>query len=307
MIKLFNIPHYTISTSDYNHCLHGTIVTNFENRFAKYVGAKYACGANSATSIIFLALQGKFCKITVPSMIPPVVCNAIITSGNKLEFKDDTKWIGDSYVLHDFGKYKIIDSAQKVIKNQFILEANNNDLMFFSFYPTKPIGSVDGGMVVSNDFDKIQWFREAVFNGMGFSKDSWKRIPKFPGWKMYLNSIQADIANKNMDLLENNKEKLYLLRNLYNKAFSLNNTSEHLYRIIVSNNKICVDRLKKKGLQCGIHYSALNTNKIYNSKITCPNSEKEQYTTISIPFHVNIGVEESTYIIQSVRETQNAV
>jgi len=305
MIKLFNIPHYTISTSDYNHCLHGTIVTNFENRFAKYVGAKYACGANSATSIIFLALQGKFCKITVPSMIPPVVCNAIITSGNKLEFKDDTKWIGDSYVLHDFGKYKIIDSAQKVIKNQFILEANNNDLMFFSFYPTKPIGSVDGGMVVSNDFNKIQWFREAVFNGMGFSKDSWKRIPKFPGWKMYLNSIQADIANKNMDLLESNNEKLSNLRNLYNKSFSLKNVSNHLYRINVPDNKIFIEQLKKRNIQCGIHYSALNINEIYKDNTACPTSEKEQYTTLSIPFHVNINIQASTYIIKNIHEMLN--
>ena len=45
----------------------------------------------------------------VPSMIPPVVCNAILTSGNKLDFNDDVVWVGDSYVLHQFDDYKIIN------------------------------------------------------------------------------------------------------------------------------------------------------------------------------------------------------
>ena len=92
----------------------------------------------------------------LPSMIPPVVLNAIVTSGNKYSFNDNTDWVGDSYILHNFGDYKIVDSAQKLEKNQFKSECDDCDLMVFSFYPTKPIGSSDGGMIVSNDFDKIQ-------------------------------------------------------------------------------------------------------------------------------------------------------
>jgi hypothetical protein len=93
--------------------------------------------------------------VNIPSMIPPVVCNAILTSGNKINFIDDINWIGDSYILHKFKDYKIIDSAQKVNQNQFIEEANDEDLMIFSFYPTKPIGSSDGGIIVSNDYNDI--------------------------------------------------------------------------------------------------------------------------------------------------------
>jgi hypothetical protein len=52
-------------------------------------------------------------------MIPPVVLNALITSGNSINFVDNIDWIGNSYILHDFGNYKIIDSAQKVERNQF--------------------------------------------------------------------------------------------------------------------------------------------------------------------------------------------
>ena len=146
MINLFNIPNYSVNTKDFNHYLHGDIVKSFEDSFCDYVGAKYACSVNSATNAIFLALLNKNRHVVVPSMIPPVVCNAILTSGNKLDFDDNTDWVGDSYILHEFEDYKIVDSAQKVDEGQFIKEANDEDLMIFSFYPTKPVGSSDGAM-----------------------------------------------------------------------------------------------------------------------------------------------------------------
>ena len=149
MIKLFNPNNYIIDTSKFSNLLHDKVVEDFENKFANYVGAKYACSINSATNAIFLLFLNKGITVDVPSMIPPVVLNALITSGNKINFIDDTDWVGGSYVLHEFDDYKVIDSAQRVDKNQFKNEANDNDIMFFSFYPTKPIGSCDGGMIVS--------------------------------------------------------------------------------------------------------------------------------------------------------------
>ena len=57
--------------------------------------------------------------VNLPSVIPPVVANAILTSGNQIFFIDDVDWVGDSYVLHEFEDYKIVDSAQKLQRNQF--------------------------------------------------------------------------------------------------------------------------------------------------------------------------------------------
>ena len=156
MIQLFNLNNHIIDTSKYSNLLHDGIVTKFENTISNYVGAKYAVTFNSATSALFLALLDKNTTITIPSMIPPVVLNSIITSGNKHDFIDDINWVGDSYVLHDFGDYKIVDSAQKLEKNQFKNECNPQDLMIFSFYPTKPIGGCDGGMILSGRKGSIQ-------------------------------------------------------------------------------------------------------------------------------------------------------
>ena len=201
MIPLFNITNHTIALRDFDHHLHGSIVSHFEKKFCSYVGAKYGCALNSATSAIFLSLIKTKGVISIPSVLPAVVANAVVNSGNEINFVDDPTWVGGSYTLHNFGDYKIIDSAQRVDKNQF-KEANPGDLMIFSFYPTKPVGGIDGGIVVSDDKEKIEWFKEASMNGMSFSNNNWERQQSFPGWKMYMSSPQAFVALENLEKLE---------------------------------------------------------------------------------------------------------
>ena len=100
MINLFNIENYNINTSKLDSLVHGSVVTEFENNFKKYVGAKYACSLNSATSIIFLSLLNKNVEVTIPSIMFSGVANAILASGNKIKFNDNTNWVGNSYILH---------------------------------------------------------------------------------------------------------------------------------------------------------------------------------------------------------------
>jgi dTDP-4-amino-4,6-dideoxygalactose transaminase len=302
MINLFNLPNYKIDTSKFSHLLHDKIVSEFENNFCDYVGAKYGCTINSATNAIFLTFLNKNITVDVPSMIPPVVCNALMTSGNKVNFVDNFEWIGNSYVLHDFGEYKVIDSAQRVDRDQFKLEANDNDLMFFSFYPTKPIGSCDGGIIVSNDKKKIEWFKQACLNGMSYSTNNWERKIKFPGYKMYMNSIQAYIANKNLEKLDKKKEKLKKIRDKYNKKLGYNNTSYHLYCIFVNNNKKFIEYMKEQKVNCGLHYEALHENKIYNTnQNNCPKSSEISKKIVSIPFHENMTLKEVEFVIKCVK------
>ena len=305
MINLFNIPDYTIDTSTFSHYLHGDIVEEFESNFKNYVGAKYSCTVNNATNAIFLSLLNKNTTVKVPSMIPPVVCNAILTSGNKINFTDNTEWVGDSYILHQFKDYKIIDSAQKVNKNQFKEEANDGDLMIFSFYPTKPVGSSDGGMVVSNDFEKIRWFKEATMNGMTYAHNNWDRTIKFSGYKMYMNSIQCYIANKNLNALKHKKSILKAVRLVYNDILGYNNTSDHLYRIKVPNNKDFIKKMKNKGIICGIHYDALHENPLYNSTSNCRESTIISKQTVSIPFHENLNDNKINHILETITNEGN--
>ena len=248
MINLFNINNYVIDTSSLGNHLHGPLVKELEDKFCEYVGAKYGCAVNSATNAIFLALKDKATVVEIPTMIPPVVGNAVHLAGCELRFSDDTYWVGHSYTLHDFKDYKIIDSAQRVDKDQFAEEANDDDIMIFSFYPTKPVGGIDGGMIVSNDKDKIDYFKHMSFNGMSFAENNWEREQVSIGWKMYLNSVQAYVALSNLRKLETKKYKLAEVREKYNNAFGLNNSSDHLYRISVNNRDELQGKLKQKNI-----------------------------------------------------------
>ena len=303
MIQLFNVNNHTIDTSEFSNLLHDKIVTDFEKEFASYVGAKYACSVNSATNAIFLCMLNKDVIVKIPSMIPPVVANAIITSGNKVEFYDDTDWVGHSYVLHTFKDYKIVDSAQKLEPNQFMKECNPNDLMIFSHYPTKPLGGADGGVVVTDDYKKHKWMKEAVLNGMTYADNNWERGISFPGYKFYMSSIQARIIMDNFKNFDKKMRSLGNLVDIYNKEFGYENTSKHLYRIEVLDNEKFIENMKRDGIICGIHYPALHQNPIYGNKtIKLSKSEKSQRRTVSLPMNEKLSFNETEYIIDKVKE-----
>ena len=308
MIQLFNIEHHKIDTSKFNNLLHDDVVVELEKKIAKYVGAKYACAVNSATNAIFLIMtMDYFLKpriIKIPSMIPPVVANAIITSHNKVDFSDDVEWIGDSYILHKFRTYKVVDSAQKLEKNQFKKECKPNDIMIFSNYPTKPLGGIDGGIIVTDDYKKYKWMKEAVLNGMSYAENNWERTISFPGYKMYMNSIQAEILIRNFENFDKKMRVLGNLVDIYNRELGYNNSSKHLYRIEVLNNEKFIQNMKNAGIVCGIHYPALHKNLIYNNgeKYDCPKSEKLEKRTVSLPMNEKLSFLETEYIIDKVKE-----
>ena len=110
--NLFNINQYNIKTSKFSHILHDEHESVLEEEFSEYVGAKYACVANSASSLLTLcmlavkefgaALQNN--PISIPSMIPLVVPNILYNLDLPWTWKDDVDWIGSSYVLYDSKK-----------------------------------------------------------------------------------------------------------------------------------------------------------------------------------------------------------
>ena len=305
MIQLFKVNNHNIDTSNFSNLLHDNVVEEFEKTIANYVGAKYACSINSATNAIFLSMLNKDDTVNLPSMIPPVVANAILTSGNKINFIDDVDWVGNSYVLHEFDDYKIVDSAQKLEENQFEKECNPEDLMFFSFYPTKPLGGSDGGMIVTDDYEKYRWFKSAVLNGMSYANNNWERKISFPGYKMYMNSIQAQICLNNFKTFEEKMSSLQNLVDIYNRELGYNNSSSHLYRIEVIDNQKFINKMKENDIVCGIHYSALHLNSVYNNgiKFDCDKSEKIQSRTVSLPMNEDLKEDDILYLINKVKES----
>jgi dTDP-4-amino-4,6-dideoxygalactose transaminase len=178
--------------------------------------------------------------------------------------------------------------------------------MIFSFYPTKPLSGSDGGMIVTDDYEKYQWFKEAVLNGMTYANNNWERTISFPGYKMYMNSIQAKILLNNFKYFHKKMRGLKSLCNTYNRELGYENTSLHLYRIEVLDNQKFIANMKNAGIICGIHYPALHLNSVYayEGKFVCDKSKKLQGRTVSLPMNEKLSFLELEYIIDKVKENR---
>ena len=176
--------------------------------------------------------------------------------------------------------------------------------MFFSFYPTKPLGGSDGGIIVTDDYEKYRWFKSAVLNGMSYANNNWERKISFPGYKMYMNSIQAQICLNNFKTFKEKMSSLQNLVDIYNRELGYNNSSSHLYRIEVTDNQKFINKMKENGIVCGVHYSALHLNAVYNNgnEFICPKSEKLQSRTVSLPMNEDLSDDDISYVIKKVKE-----
>ena len=298
MISLFNIPTYNIDTSKFSNLLHDDIVDKFTENFLDYVNMPYGCAINSATNAIFLLAYYRKFNFEIPTMLPLVVQNALTHAKARYKFKDDPYWIGNSYIMNS-DDMQLIDSAQWVDRQPRL----KNTTCIYSFYPTKPVGSCDGGMIASTDKNLIDFLKIIVYNGTTQKNNSWERERIIPGWKMYMNSIQAYIANENLKKLDEKYVKLSNVKLQYDVELSrFNFLSKHLYIILVYDNKKFVEYMSKNGIQCGIHYKCLHKDlscptwsNIYQS---FPKSEYFENKVVSIPFHENLTERDIEVVIR---------
>ena len=72
----------------------------------------------------------------------------------------------------------------------------------------------------------------------------WEREMKFVGYKMYMSTMQADIILKNFTNYNSKTSKISKIRNYYNNHLGLNNNSNHLYTIDVSERDELIKHLK---------------------------------------------------------------
>ena len=332
MIQLFNINNNVVDTTEFSNLLHDKVVDKFEQKFSNYVGSKYACSINSATNAIFLSLLNKDVTVKLPSMIPPVVANAILTSGNTIEFIDDIDWVGHSYILHQFDDYKIIDSAQKLEKTQFQTECNPEDLMIFSFYPTKPLGGADGGMIVTDNEDVYK--RVKTMRLHGINKDIWDRFTaKVPSWeydvveagfKYNMPDVTAAIGLGQLEQAELfRKERQKAVEFYYSKLSELKmidlpitkipfeDHAWHLFPIVlnekstISRNEF-IDKLSEAGIGTSVHYKPLHQMTYYKTKYNLkvddfPNAEKTWQGNVSLPLFPFMEKEDLEYICDTIK------
>lgn len=237
----------------------GKKVEEFEEALCEYVGVKYACVLNSATSALHLAytaLNVKNKTILTTPLSFAATANAALMAGARVEFIDikndgnidevklsqrlekDALNIGAICVV-DFGgnsvemdeilslarKYKIplIDDASHALGALYkqTKVGTKADLSVFSFHPVKPITTFEGGAVVSNDEEKIERIRLLRSHGI-IKKKLWNSDMIELGYNYRLSDVACALGINQLKKLDSNLEKREEIAKFYDKEFEKN-------------------------------------------------------------------------------------
>ena len=190
----------------------GPKTVDFENKFADYVGSKYAVSVNSATAGLHLAVMALIQpgdEVITTAMTFASTVNAIIFSGGKPVLVDidphtfniDVTAVEKAITpktkaiipVHFAGRPCDMDALEALAEkyNLSIIEdaahalgaqykgkkigagRGKNHIAVFSFHPTKNITTGEGGMVCTDDEDAAEIMSMQRQNGM--SKGAWNR------------------------------------------------------------------------------------------------------------------------------------
>jgi len=156
----------------------------FEQKIADYAGSKYAVSLDSCTNSIFLCL--KYVKasgeITIPSRTYLSIPMAIMNAGCKVNF-EDIDWSG----IYQLKPYDIYDSSTRFTKGMYV----KGSLQCLSFQIKKRLPIGKGGMILTDDKEACEWFKQARFEARHLEIDQWHDNFDFIGWNMYMTPEDA--------------------------------------------------------------------------------------------------------------------
>ena len=76
----------------------------------------------------------------------------------------------------------------------------------------------------------------------------------------------------------------------------------HFYWILVKNRKKFIEKMKKNGIETGIHYKPIHQMSLYKNNQKIPNTEILSKQVVSLPTHPNLTKDEIGFIIESVNK-----
>lgn len=184
----------------------GPLVKEFEDRFAEYVGAKYAVATTSCTTALHAALAvsgiGPGDEVIVPSLSFIATANAVVHCGAKPVFVDIdsatcnmdprqieaviTKKAKAVMPVHQMGLPAELDAIKAITDKHGLLLiedaacaigstykgkkiGGHGNTACFSFHPRKIITTGEGGMITTDDADLVARLRRFRHHGMSVS------------------------------------------------------------------------------------------------------------------------------------------
>ena len=234
----------------------GPNVKKFEDMFAAYIGVKHAIAVNSGTSSLEIPLRYfdvKNKEVIVPTNSFVASANTVYFAGGRpvlADIREDTLCLNPD----DLGK-KITSKTKGVIvvhlaglippqmkeirqvcedHNLFLIEdaaqahgasidgkkaGSLSDAGSFSFFPTKPMTTGEGGMITTDDYDLDKFARSLRHHGIE-GRDNYPRF----GYNWRMSDINAIIGIHQLARLDNFvKERNEIARKYTEKLVKLKN------------------------------------------------------------------------------------
>lgn len=201
----------------------------------------------------------------------------------------------------------------------------------FSFYPTKNMTTVEGGMVLTRDADVAR--RVRILSRHGLDKGTYQRMeqestPLYdvlePGFKCNLTDLQAAIGLRQLDRLEEMYQRRVAIKAVYDQAFAgmqtvdqvathpLGKSAMHLYQLILRPAALKVSRAeflqaaRTAGLELSVNYTPLHLFTWYRKHLGTkegdfPEAEHCGAHNISLPFYPAMTDEDVAYVAETIQ------
>lgn len=346
----------------------GPKAREFEKLFADFVGVKHAVSASSGTAALHLAMKTlrirRDDEVVVPVFTFAATASPILYCGAKPVFADiDPKTFNISpesilerltqrtkaiIVVHYSGqpadmkeiteiaadyKLNIIEDCAHSLGAEYRGEKTGDIGIIgcFSFYPTKIITTMEGGMLTTNEkriAKRARLLREHGMTTGALEREKradWHYDVTVLGYNYRLNEVQAALGTSQLKRVEEGIERRVKAAGHYTRKLSeidgvvspyeaRNRTHVyHLYVIKILKEKYGLDRdelfkrLSAKGIGLSVHYTPLHFTTFYRKKMGCttgsfPNAESAYKNVLSLPIFPTINTSQIDYVVKSIQE-----
>ena len=338
----------------------------FEQKFKKFTKSKYAIGVSNATAALYLSLRAlgikKNDEVIVPDLTFVATANVVLQVGATpvlVDIDDETLNISTESIIKNISRktkaiipvhlagtpcdmqkimkiarsnsLKVIEDCAHGIGTSYNKKhvGNFGNAGCFSFYPTKNLTTIEGGMVITNDEKIADFIQLARNHGMSRSLMSryssgkpWEYDIKDIGYNYRLDEIRSTLGISQLQKLTILNKKRLTAFLYYNKGLknipglivpnekNFRDNSCHLYIIrITADAKISRDKLfyslQKKGIGSSVHYKPLHEFTLFRKKGISRGSlsiSKRIYKEIlSLPMYPQLPRSSQDYIIKSIK------
>lgn len=345
---------------------HGPNCASFESNFANYVGAKHAVTTSNCTTALHLGLTslgvGASDEVIVPAMTHVASAHAVEHCGAKPVFVDVDRVTG--CIAPDLIEEKITSRTKAIIVVHFVglpcdmgqineIARRHNvaviedaatalgstydgkkagvlgDLGCFSFYPTKHITSMEGGMLTTNCEQLAIW----VQSRRAFGYDRGLQERKLPGiydiadlgWNYRMSEGHAAVGRiqltKINDFLQKRKRNAVILREalldvceLYFHPLQHGKSKSSWYCVNMQVTKKSsktrdqmIQFLNAQGVGTSVHYpvplpmSTYYGTKYPNDRHRYPEAKRIAENTISLPCGPHMNSRDVEFVVATVK------